>query len=335
MAGLTFSIKTPQLAGEDSHSCMLTPLDSGVEDCPWGRLRFRLFLPENCACYLYAAAGNEPEPYLQDPDVSFAEKKRYLRKIGGLRFINKADVLLYALEGRYLWIAVEMIGEGAAFSDMKAYAPGDSFMEVFPEVYREKNSFFHRYLSIFSSIYNDFEDVLEQRADMLDIEKAPKNLLQIYLKWIGIDVDGVFWDEAFLRVLLKEAPELIRRKGTGNCIRRICRLFLGGEPTIVERGLMQRYAQGAQRKLYDSLYGDSPYDVTLLFSFAVEKHKKEQLLHLLKQFTPVRCRMRILFLEERGVLDTHTYLDRNAVVFSRRAGCVDISALADGEIILG
>lgn len=353
MAGLTFSIKTPQLAealcegmtlqedgavvcgaGEDVCSCMLAPLDSGVEDCPWGRLRFRLFLPENCVCYLYAAAGSEPEPYLQDPDVSFAEKKRYLGGMGGQCFINKADVLLYALEGRYLWIAVEMTGGGAAFSDMKAYAPGDSFMEVFPEIYREKNSFFHRYLSIFSSIYNDFEDVLEQREDMLDIGKAPKKLLPVYLKWMGIDVDGGLWDEAFLRALLQEAPELILCKGTGNCVRRICRLFVGEEPTIVERSLLQRYAGSAQRKLYDSLYGDSPYDVTLLFPFAVDEHKKEQLLHLLKQFTPVRCRLRILFLEERGVLDSHTYLDRNAVVFSRRAGRVDVSALAEGKIIL-
>lgn len=355
MAGFTFSVRKAQLeralyngmriredgtvvcgAGEGPFSCVLDALDSGVEDCAWGRLRMRLKLPENGACYLYAAAGNEADQraYLLDPKVPFAEKKRCLSGIRCLRFVNRQDVLLYEIEGRYLWIAVEVVGGGAAFGDVKVYVPGDSFMEVFPEVYREKNSFFHRYLSIYSSIYHDFQDVLDHRADLPDVDRAPGKLLELFLQWIGIDVDGGFLEEELLRGLLKEAPELIRYKGSAQCIRRICRLFVGEEPTILERNLMRRYESSAQRKVNDSLYGDSPYDVTLLLSSAVDEHKKEQLRHLLEQFIPVRCRLRILFVEDRGVLDTHSYLDRNAVVFSPKEGRMDASTLADGGIML-
>lgn len=355
MAGFTFSIRKPQLekalyrgmtlredgvvvcsAKEGPHSCMLDVLDSGIEDCPWGRLHLKMTLPTDCACYLYAAAGNEPgeKEYLMDPDISFAEKKRFLSEMHCLRFINRQDVLLYELEGRYLWIALEMIGGGAFFSDMVVHVPGDSFMEVFPEIYREKNSFFHRYLSIYSSIYNDFQDALEHRADQLDIRKVPKPFLEIFLKWIGIDVDGGFLEEEFLRTLLREAPELIRYKGTAKCIRQICRLFVGEEPVILEKSLMLRYERSVKQEVYDSLYGESPYDVTLMLADAVDEHKKEQLLHLLEQFKPVRCRLHILFLENRGVLDTHTYLDRNAVVFSEEEGSLDASTLADGAIVL-
>lgn len=351
MAGLTFSIRKRQLekafmggmtlkedgtvacgAGEGPFSCVFVPLDSGVEDCPWGRLRFRLTLPVNGVCYLYAAAGNEAQwgECLSDSKRPFAEKKRYF----DLCFINREDVLLYEIKGRYLWIAVEMIGEGAAFSDMEVFVPGDSFMEVFPEIYREKNSFFHRYLSIYSSIYNDFQDVLDHRADLPDIRKAPKEFLELFLKWIGIDVDGGFWEEPFLRALLRKAPELIRYKGTEKCIRCICSLFLGEEPVILERRLMQRYIRSAQREVYDSLYGDSPYDVTLMLSSVVDERKKKQLLHLLEQFKPVRCRLHILFLEKRSELDRYTYLDQNAVVFSDKTGNMDVSKLVDGAVVL-
>lgn len=355
MKGLTFSIKRPQLEkafysgmelleddtvvcgeGEGPFFWLSDALDSGMKDCPWGRLHFQMTLPANCVCYLYAAAANEAgkRELLTDSGIPILEKKRCLSDMRCLRFINRRDVLLYELEGRYLWIAVEMFGGGAVFSDFVVHVPGDSFMQVFPEIYREKNSFFHRYLSIYSSIYHDFQDVLDHRANLLDVDKTPKELLEVFLRWIGIDVDGGSLQEELLRTLLREAPWLIRYKGSAKCIKHICRIFVGEEPTILERNLMQRYVKSTQKETYDSLYGESPYDVTLLFTIAVDGHKKEQLLRLLEQFKPIRCRLHILFLENRGILDTHTYLDRNAVVFTGEEGSLDVSTPADGVITL-
>ena len=97
---------------------------------------------------------------------------------------------------------------------------------------------------------------------------------------------------------------------------------------------MQRYVRSSEQEVYDSLYGDSPYDVTLVMNNVVEEHKKEQLLHLLRQFKPIRCRLHILFLKPRGVLDGHTYLDWNAVTFAQEKGNLDVSTLLDGAIIL-
>ena len=56
---------------------------------------------------------------------------------------------------------VEVMGEGVSIGNIRVEAPGDNFMQTFPEVYREKNSFFHRYLSVYSSIYNDFQEKLD------------------------------------------------------------------------------------------------------------------------------------------------------------------------------
>lgn len=322
---------------ESGECCFVLPvLDSGIADCPWGRLHFELKLPENCVCYLYVAACNEKQgqEVLLSEDSSLLEKKRCIQAQKGLRFINKPDVLLYEITGRYLWIMLEVIGKGVEIGNMRVEAPGDNFMQTFPEVYREKNSFFHRYLSIFSSMYQDFQEKLDNRGELLPVETAPLGLLELYAKWMGIDVNGGYLGEETLRALLKEAPELLRRKGTRYCMERICDILLGEIPVIAERSQMQRYVPRSEKPRYDALYGDSPYDVTLLLEHYVEEKKKEQLLHLLGQFKPLRSRLHLVFMEPTGLLDEHGYLDQNAVIFTQREGLLDDARTADGTIIL-
>lgn len=355
MAGIHYSVKQSRLKkalyrgmslGEDgriylnqdsdSHYFVLPALDSGVTDCPWGRLRFELHLPENCVCYLYTAASNEKmaEGVFMDPQNSLLDKKKMVQHLKGLYFINKPDVLLYEISGRYLFIMLEIIGEGVSFGNIRVEAPGDNFMQTFPEVYRSKNSFFHRYLSIYSSIHNDLQEKLDDRKELRPIEEAELSLLELYAKWLGIDVNGGYLGEETLRRLLKEAPELLKRKGTRYCLERICEILLGEVPTIVERGLMQRFIRRKQETQYSNLYGDSPYDVTLLLKQPVEEKKREQLLHLLTQFKPVRSRIHVVFLEPSGVLDEYSYLDQNAVIFTQSEGMLDKAQSANGTIIL-
>ena len=355
MAGIHYSVKQSRLKkalfsgtslgddgriylkqDSDSHYVVLPALDSGVTDCPWGRLRFDLDLPENCVCYLYTAASNEKmaEDVFLDPQNSLLDKKKAVQHLRGLYFINKPDVLLYEISGRYLFIMIEIIGEGVSFGNIGVDAPGDNFMQTFPEVYRSKNSFFHRYLSVYSSIYNDLQEKLDDRKELRPIEQADLPLLELYAKWLGIDVNGGYLGEETLRRLLKEAPELPKRKGTRYCLERICEILLGEVPTIVERGLMQRYILRTQEAQYSDLYGESPYDVTLMLKQPVEGKKREQLLHLLTQFKPVRSRIHAVFLEPSGVLDEYSYLDQNAVIFTQSEGMLDEAQSANGTIIL-
>lgn len=355
MAGIKYSIRRNRLTkallqgmyldedgqigcnGEQGDRYMVLPLlDSGVEDCPWGRLHFDLTLEENCVCYLYVAASNEKtgQEVMLDADTSLMKKKRLLQSMRGLQFINKPDVLLYEITGRYLWIVMEIIGENVSVKNIQVEAPGDNFMQTFPEVYREKNSFFHRYISIYSSLYNDFQEKIDNRGELLPVEQASMPLLELYAKWLGIDVNGGYLGEETLRELMKEAPELLRRKGTKYCVERICNILLGETPIIAERSQMQRYVRRNEKAQYDALYGDSPYDVSLFLKHPVEEKKKQQLLHLLSQFKPLRSRLHIVFLEPTGVLDEHIYLDENAVTFAQEDGVLDVSQIADGTIIL-
>lgn len=323
-------------ADEGMHYMVLPLLDSGVEDCPWGRVKCKLTLPEDALCYLYLCAANEPigRDLMLDPGVGLTKKIAFLKDNRCLRFINKQDALLYEITGRYLWVVVEIVGAGVTLSDIVIKAPGDNFMGLFPEVYREKNSFLHRYLSIFSSLYQDFQDDIDHMEELVEPDAMPAQLLEVYLKWFGVDVSGGFISEDVMRALLREISWLMAHKGTGDCIKRICELFLGEEPTILERNLMNRYLQKEQVEVYNNLYGNSPYDVTLLINSKVEVATRRQLLHLLEQFKPIRCSLAVVFLENTGVLDSYNYLDSNAYVYSSSDANLDEQQLMDGTVVI-
>jgi phage tail-like protein len=295
---------------------------------------------------MYVFAGNQKDflqidtiqsidSYLQDETVSFRDKKEFMKQAGALRFINKQDVLLYDIKGRYLWIAFEIIGEAQGrISDLKVMSPGDNFMQTFPEVYQNYGDFFHRYISVFSSLYNDFQDKIDHSDALLDLEHAPIELLNQYADWMGLMVQGEFLSEDTLRQLLKEAYTLNKYKGTKRVIERICEIILGEKPVIVEKNILKNYVRRENQDIYDNLYGTSPYDVTLLIPTYVDEKLRAQLLYLLKQFKPIRCRLRVIFLQEAGILDTYSFMDMNAKVFSRNMGTLDEHQLMNGTVVI-
>ena len=89
-----------------------------------------------------------------------------------------------------------------------------------------------------------------------------------------------------------------------------------------------------EREQIDRLYGESPFDVTILLRRPIGEKQKKQLLMLLGQFKPIRSRLRIVCLTDSGVLDGHTYLDENAVSFVQSDGVLDDGRLADGTVVL-
>ena len=321
---------------DGTHYMILPLLDSGMIDCPWGRMSFDLERPDTSVFYLYVCATNEPvgKEIMMDEEKSLEEKIKFLASRKCLRFVNKQDVLLYEIEGRYLWVMLGAIGENVKISNMVVRAPGDNFMQTLPEVYREKNSFLHRYLSIFSSLYNDFQQTIDRREELLDPDKAPVPLLEMYLKWFGLDVRGGFIDEPIIRTLLKEVAWLMAHKGTKQCIERLCQIFIGEKPIILERSMMSSYLRKAEMEIYNALYGENPYDVTLLIETQVDLVKRRQLLHLIEQFKPVRCSIAVVFLENAGILDSYNYLDKNAYVFSSTVTDLDEEHLMDGTVVL-
>ena len=313
------------------HFVFLRPIDGVNDDSHWGRLSCNLLLSEEIVCYIYVIASNTLDIVIDEgesvhlDDVLFGKEMETYKKVsllmnlGAKRFVNNNDFLLYDFKGRYLFVAIEMLGTGkASIGNIRVGVRGDNFMGAFPEVYRQENSFFHRYLSIFSSIYNDISEQNDKLYEMLDLDKCSPELLEMYGSWFGIDLRGGFLSEDVLRTIVKEAYQLNRMKGTRKVIERILEIMLGDDAVLLEN---RRQDGGI-------------FDVTILVNRKLTEELRHQLTFLLNQFKPIRTNIRLLQMEKEAVMDGNSYLDMNATIPAEKHVVLDEEALYDGAITL-
>ncbi len=316
---------------ERDHTVFLKPIDGVVDSANWGRLTCNLLLSEEIVCYIYVIASDTLDivigegqsialgDYLCSKDEPTYKKISMMNSLGAKRFVNTNDILLYELEGRYLFVALEILGNGkASIGRIRIGSRGDNFMGAFPEVYRERNSFFHRYLSIFSSIYNDISEQNEKLYEILDLDKCSPDLLEMYGSWFGIDLRGGFLPEDVLRKLVKEAYQLNRMKGTRWVIERILQIMLGEDTAILENRLQD----------------GGTFEVTVLIKRKLTEELRHQITFILDQFRPVRTRIRLLQMEQDAIMDGNSYLDMNATIPGEKHVVLDEEALYDGAITL-
>lgn len=319
----------------------------GIENAAkWGRFHLDYELDEEMVVTTYAVALDEKEiPWkdgyvdlssiLQDSEIHAEEKVKFLETLGAKKNINQKDILLYELEGRYLYLCIEVLGLGnGELKNLFVNNQGDFFLDTFPEVYREYGSFFHRYMSVYSSLYMDFQDKIDNVADFLDMDTAPVQLLPVFCQWMGLDVSGDFLTEDRLRTLVREAYQLNRTKGTKETLFRVCEIILGEKVIILEKNVIRENTQAESQKIYEDLYGSSIYDVTLLVHTYVPENQKSQLEFLLNQFKPIRTNLKIKFLDQKGSMDGHVYMDMNAQVMDTKAVVLDERAGLDSNIML-
>lgn len=328
------------------HGIFLPPLDSAMDETMWGRLKFAIEIASSANVIVYAYASNEKKilhlgetvdltALLCAEERSIMEKLNLLEYLQAERFSNRKDVLLYNEKGRYLWLAIIIKGKTNGWiSDIQVTLPGDNFMKTFPEVYQDEGGFFHRYLSVFSSMYNDFQTEIEKIEERMDVDKADRNFLLAFAQWMGIDVSGDFLQDENLRKLVKNASSLNRMKGTKQALELLTDLIMGERAAIVERSAVQKYMHASEEKVYNHLYGETVYDITLLVRILMEKEKRSQFMFLLDQFMPVRARLNIVFLEENSNLNDYCYLDWNANLYQGKNGQLDQGKRIDDRIVL-
>lgn len=358
------------LVGNGIHRVFFQALDHHELCRQFGQFHMDWQLPEESLCRVYALVqdsknyqGIESQEdldiYLTSPKISSEEKKEYFRRQGALVSVNAKDVLLYEKSGRYLWLLLEVVlnqtandgvngqnTEECRFKvfDLQVINPGDNFMQTFPEIYQETGNFFHRYLSIFSTIYRQIQERIDHLEELLDLDTAPQELLPMYGKWLGIDCSGGFLRSESLRALLKEADSLNRSKGSRQALIRLVELMTGEIPIIVERITLEgdltyqnkdkNRRQTANRKkeqieIYNRLYGDSEMDVSVLILKELAEAEKMQLEFLMAQFKPVRSRVHVITLEQAAILDSHCYLDHNAQITTADLAMLDDNSSFD------
>ena len=314
-----------------NHYAFLKPIDGVDIGSKWGRLTSELLSSEEIVCYIYIMATDELnivteagksvqlDEFLYDSSIPSYKKTGLLTRLGAKRFVNSGDVLLYDLEGRFLFVAVEIVGNGeASIGNIRVGVRGDNFIGAFPAVYQERNSFLHRYLSIFSSIYNDISEENDRLYEILDLDKCSVELLEMYGSWFGIDLKGGFLPEDVLRNIVKEAYNLNRMKGTKLVLERLLQIMLGDDAVLYENRLQD----------------GGVFNVTVLVNRKLTEELRHQIMFILDQFRPIRTKIRLLQMEREAVMDGNSYLDLNAAIPSKKNLVLDEEAMYDGTITL-
>lgn len=304
------------------HHVVLEAIDGIYEDATWGRLKFKCEFDEDMIYTVYAYATNYEA---KTPENMFLQSKK---------MVNANDFLLYDLKGRYLYIMIDVKGMGNGYiSDMRVDNQGDFLMDSLPELYHDYGGFYHRYLSVFSSLFMDMEEEIENIDYIFDLDKTPVQFLPVFGKWLGIDLSGNFLTEDKLRTLVKEAYYLNRMKGTKTALLRLTEIVLGKKAIILEKNHVSEDVDESLN--LEDLYGKSDTDVVLLIDTYVPENQKSQLLFLLNQFVPIRCNLNIKFLDESSGMDGHLYLDMNSSINENKDGELDKRQAMDGTVLLG
>ena len=328
------------------HCIFLRGIDGIDTGARWGRISFKAVYDGEVVCCIYAAAVNfdtfeyngeyiRLNEYFTDSEINSQDKILLLKRMGAKRFVGSDDVLLYELEGQYLYFAIEVTGEGnMVISNLFVDSIGDNFMDTFPEIYVERNSFFHRYMSIFSSIYNDFDDEIDHLPDMLNLDICPVELLVEYASWMGIDLKGGYLSEKVIRSIVKEAYSLNKMKGTRAAMERILQIILNDDCIIIEHNLVRSWLKKENAQVPAGFKPKSIYDVTVLIKGQLNEDLRHQLIYILRQFVPARTRLNIAQMDEHVIIDSNSYLDINAKLPEQTDAILDKGTSLDGTIVL-
>ncbi len=204
-------------------------LDGGRPGFAWDRITFDATVPEN-ARLLVQTLTNDSLIEFDRLDVLPAEA--WSRPLP-IEHGEEPEILVQSVAGRYLWLSVELFGDGSAtpaIAGIDIYGPRRSAMRHLPASYHqdpESVRFLDRFLSYFDVVFAEITAQNRDVAALFDSEAAPEG---VFLNWLGSWFDLEFlaeWDTATRRQMIAEAISYYRQRGTVAGLKRILQWHLG------------------------------------------------------------------------------------------------------------
>jgi phage tail-like protein len=271
-----------------------------------------------------------------------AGREEFLAPYRRLTLADPSEALLHEVQGRYLWFKIELFGQSGlapAVRRVKISLPRRSWLDYLPEIYAAdpaSKSFLERYLSIFSSLYDDLSAEIRQSARHFDPEAVTGDFLYWLADWIAVD-DGYIWTEEKLRRLILNGARLYRLRGTRRGLAEMAGLYLGEEPFIVEHHQLEGYeGENARNGLIARLYGDDSYYFTVIVPEHLVPSPKEYstLVKIIENAKPAHVEANVVTLKPYIFLDNYSYLGLNSVLGRYRPAWLDgFSALPFTEVV--
>lgn len=218
-------------------------LDSGEQETVWHRMVMDAWIGENMAVYVHLYAtdsrllAEEVERHFGCGEWTLPDMVCRMADLQKLEVRNPGDILLHEVQGRYLWLGMELWGNGMgspAVRTIQIYFPKEVWNRYLPEIYQgESQEFLERFLSIFQSLYEDFETKIRKDTSWLDLLAVDRGMLDWLAGWIHVE-NGHLWTEEHLRQYLMEGAALFGQRGTARGLVRMVGIFTGETPYLVE-----------------------------------------------------------------------------------------------------
>lgn len=247
-----------------------TAIDSGTTETVWHRLYLEASIPPHCGVRVLLAVSDVFEPPASPDDWhehQFGERfmpgdgvtprGAWLAQPSEVAFhpglllcprepnraglftalIQRSNRRVRTLRGRFLWVRLQLEGDGRATPEvaaLRAYASRFSYLNQYlPELYREmlfgadadaiipadqpKTStpadFLERFLNNFEGILTPLEDRIRSAYLLTDPRTTDEEALPWLGNWIGVAFDAAY-PVARQRRLMEIAPRLFRQRGT-------------------------------------------------------------------------------------------------------------------------
>jgi phage tail-like protein len=243
VSGVALVAEQQQL--EERGSLICGPLDSQIEKCQWHRFMLGLAdgIPVGTSVTVSTYAA---EDTLRDDDVKALADDEWNSVAA-----NADDCLILSEPGRYLWLKIGLRGNGTdspRLQRLKVYFPRLTYLEYLPAVYQAdpvSKDFLERFLSIFERTLSGVEEEIDGIATLFDPDGVPAaGAPKDFLSWLASWIDMTFlpgWTTETRRRLLRNAPELYRKRGTPEGLSLLLKLALDLDVRILEHFKLRRW----------------------------------------------------------------------------------------------
>lgn len=205
-----------------------TMLDSGRTGFAWDRLTLVASLPPTTRLVVTTLTSEVAIPFDRLDSLAPERWSVPVALLPG----DLPEVLIQSAAGRYLWVRVELSGDGGvspSIAELDIHGPRRSAMRYLPASFHEDPEsfrFLDRFLSYFDTVFAEIRTANRETAALFDPEVVPA----AFLAWLGSWFDLEFlatWPEATRRRMIQQAIGFFRRRGTVAGLRQILQWHTG------------------------------------------------------------------------------------------------------------
>lgn len=239
LAGLPLLARPRRIVRPRTATWIAGPFDGGRDGFAWDRVLLDVDLPDRTRLLVSTLtddAALEAERIAHVPAEAWATPL-------AIEPGATAEVLIQSGAGRFLWLSVELFGDGEATPAIHAVeigAPRASSIRYLPAPFHqdpESRAFLDRLLAYFDAVFAAPALAGRHFAAHLDPRSVPAGP---FLDWLGAWFDWRFmadWPEATRRDMIAQAIPFFRERGTPRGLRRIVQWHTGVAdpyPIVVE-----------------------------------------------------------------------------------------------------